>query len=65
MYFCADQYLCKHVLGVCQEVLRFWLERGVDGFRIDAMEALLEDRENLNEPRTFVDGQKPVGHHLL
>src|SRR5579884_110226 len=35
------------------EVLRFWLERGVDGFRIDALEVLLKDehfRDNAVNP---------------
>src|SRR6266700_1734308 len=32
------------------EVLHFWLERGVDGFRIDALEVLLKDEQLRNNP---------------
>ena len=32
------------------EVLRFWLERGVDGFRIDALEVLLKDEQLRDNP---------------
>ena len=33
-----------------EDVLRFWLERGVDGFRIDAISHLLEDTLLRDEP---------------
>ena len=36
------------------DVLRFWLERGVDGFRVDVMNHLIKDaqfRDNPAEPR--------------
>lgn len=32
------------------QVLRFWLERGVDGFRIDAVHHLIEDLELRDNP---------------
>jgi alpha-glucosidase len=32
------------------EVLRFWLERGVDGFRIDALEVLFKDEQFHDNP---------------
>ena len=31
-------------------VLRFWLDRGVDGFRLDALDRLVKDRELRDEP---------------
>ncbi len=35
-----------------EEILRFWLDRGVDGFRIDVAQALFKDRSlaDMNEP---------------
>src|SRR5205807_2778823 len=32
------------------DVLRFWLERGVDGFRVDALRQLVEDDALRNNP---------------
>jgi alpha-glucosidase len=33
-----------------QEVIRFWLDRGVDGFRVDAVDRLLKDRLLRDDP---------------
>jgi len=35
------------------EILRFWLDRGVDGFRIDVAQALVKDAELADEPEPF------------
>jgi alpha-glucosidase len=43
------------------DVLRFWLERGVDGFRVDALRQLVKDerfRDNLPNPE-WRPGQSP------
>jgi alpha-glucosidase len=36
-----------------EEILRFWLDRGVDGFRIDVAHALFKDAELRDEPEPF------------
>ncbi|KAL3866289.1 hypothetical protein ACJMK2_043596 [Sinanodonta woodiana] len=36
-----------------ENVLRFWLDKGVDGFRVDAVLALFEDIHLRDEPRSF------------
>ena len=43
------------------EVLHFWLERGVDGFRIDALEVLLKDEQFRDNPinPTWKPGDPP------
>ena len=32
------------------DVMRFWLDRGVDGFRVDALEVLLKDEQFRDNP---------------
>ncbi len=40
-----------NVLFILQDVLRFWLSKGVDGFRIDAAKHLFEAEDlSQNEP---------------
>jgi alpha-glucosidase len=36
-----------------EEILRFWLDRGVDGFRIDVAHGLYKDRQLRDEPEPF------------
>ena len=38
------------VVAAMQDVFRFWRERGVDGFRIDAIDRLLKDPELRDDP---------------
>jgi alpha-glucosidase len=38
------------VVAAMQDVVRFWLDRGVDGFRIDAIDRLLKDPELRDDP---------------
>src|SRR3954451_10736171 len=44
------------VVAAMQGVIRFWLERGVDGFRLDAIDRLLKDPD----PRDHPPGAAPV-----
>jgi alpha-glucosidase len=38
------------VVEAMQDVVRFWLERGVDGFRLDALDRLLKDADLRDDP---------------
>lgn len=43
-------------IGLFQNIIRFWIERGVDGFRVDAVPHLVEDAEFTDEERTYYEG---------
>src|SRR5690606_20864626 len=47
------------------DVLRFWLDRGVDGFRVDAIHHLIEDEELRDNPLNpdWREGQSPARRH--
>lgn len=38
------------LVGAMQGVVRFWLDRGVDGFRVDALDRLVKDAELRDDP---------------
>jgi alpha-glucosidase len=38
------------VVATMQDVVRFWLDRGVDGFRVDALTAIVKDAELRDDP---------------
>jgi alpha-glucosidase len=43
----------EDVRRAIDEVMRFWLDRGVDGFRIDVAHSLVKDKLLRNNPRLF------------
>jgi alpha-glucosidase len=51
------------VVAAMQDVLRFWLERGADGYRIDAIDRLLKDRELRDDPPASEPFGLPLGEH--
>ena len=54
------------VQAAMYDVLRFWLERGVDGFRIDALRQLVKDKQLRDNPPNpeWTPGENPY-HSLL
>ncbi|XP_067623923.1 maltase 2-like [Eurosta solidaginis] len=52
--FTTDQpdlnYRNPKVIAAMDEVMRFWLDKGVDGFRVDAINDLFEDEKLRDEP---------------
>jgi alpha-glucosidase len=53
------------VVAAMQDVLRFWLERGADGYRIDAIDRLLKDPELRDDPPASGPFGLPLGDHEL
>ncbi len=49
------------VVEAMQGIVRFWVERGVDGFRIDAIDRLMKDPDLGDDPRS----DEPFGLWLL
>ncbi|XP_011702147.1 PREDICTED: alpha-glucosidase-like isoform X2 [Wasmannia auropunctata] len=45
-------YENENVVNAMKDVMRFWLDKGVDGFRVDAIPHLCEDVRFLDEPLT-------------
>lgn len=43
------------VVEAMENVMKFWLEKGVDGFRVDAVNHLFEDEDFNDEPETGLD----------
>src|SRR5439155_1059787 len=41
----------EEVRAAMDDVMRFWLDRGVDGFRVDVAHGLVKDRDLRNNPR--------------
>jgi len=53
------------VVDAMQNVVRFWIERGVDGFRLDAIDRLVKDRELRDDPPSEEPFGLPLMEHEL
>ncbi len=49
------------VVAAMSDVVRFWIERGVDGFRIDAIDRLLKDPQLRDDPPATEPFALPLG----
>jgi len=55
-------YRNPEVLAAMQAVMRFWLDKGIDGFRVDVIEFILKDEQLRDEPENpDWDGVDPHG----
>jgi alpha-glucosidase len=54
------------VMAAMLDVLRFWLDRGVDGFRVDVVWHLVKDAEFRDNPLNpdWTPGQRPYDQHI-
>ncbi|XP_012529302.1 maltase 1 [Monomorium pharaonis] len=46
-------------------VLKFWLDLGIDGFRVDSAPFIYEDPKLRDEPRSFAEGTTPRDYNYL
>lgn len=51
---------CNHLVTAMLDVMRFWLEKGIDGFRVDAVNYMIADDERRNNP-----GEKFKQKHIF
>jgi alpha-glucosidase len=52
----------SEVASAVQNVIRFWRDRGVDGFRLDSVDTLVKDRELRDDPPATVPFGLPLRH---
>nr|XP_018907799.1 PREDICTED: maltase A3-like [Bemisia tabaci]XP_018907800.1 PREDICTED: maltase A3-like [Bemisia tabaci] len=55
-------YRSPYLVEEMKNILRFWLDRGVDGFRMDIVLALFEDERFLDEPPVDGTTLEPWNH---
>lgn len=65
--FLAEQpdlnYRNSAVVRAMEDVIRFWLERGIDGFRVDVIHKMLKDAQLRDNPPAPEDDPDPVRHY--
>jgi len=66
--FLAEQpdlnYRNPEVVRAMEHVIRFWLDRGVDGFRIDVIHKMVKDAALRDNPRPSPDEGHPLKHYF-
>jgi len=65
--FLAEQpdlnYRNPAVVEAMEDVIRFWLDRGVDGFRVDVIHKMVKDAALRDNPHPAPDEEHPVRHY--
>jgi alpha-glucosidase len=55
----------EEVRDAFDDILRFWFDRGIDGFRIDVCHAIIKDRELRDDPAVTPDDHPEVRRRAL
>ncbi|XP_050543700.1 maltase A1-like [Daktulosphaira vitifoliae] len=58
-------YRCPALVEEIKNVMRYWLDRGVDGFRFDAVPALFEVENLMDEPKSSKSDALPTDYDYL
>jgi alpha-glucosidase len=65
--FLAEQpdlnYRNPAVADAMDDIIRYWLDRGVDGFRVDVIHKMMKDAALRDNPRPAPDEEHPVRHY--
>ncbi len=59
------KFINKRMKNNFQDVLSFWVKKGVDGFRIDAIDTLWENNYDKDAPLSNKPGTVPVSETCL
>ena len=66
--FLAEQpdlnYCNPEVARAMEDTIRFWLDRGVDGFRVDVIHKLMKDAALRDNPPPPADAEHPLKHYF-
>ncbi|EFN63688.1 Maltase 1 [Camponotus floridanus] len=58
-------YSNSAVIQEMQNILTFWLDTGIDGFRVDSAAFIFEDKKLRDEPRSNATGETPQDYGYL
>lgn len=65
--FLAEQpdlnYRNPAVRQAMEDIIRFWLDRGVDGFRVDVIHKMMKDEALRDNPRPTPEEEHPIRHY--
>ncbi len=65
--FLAEQpdvnYRNPEAVRAMEDVIRYWLDRGVDGFRVDVIHKMVKDAQLRDNPRPAPEEEHPVRHY--
>jgi alpha-glucosidase len=65
--FLAEQpdlnYRNPEVVRAMEDAIRFWLDRGVDGFRVDVIHKMIKDAALRDNPRPTPEEEHPIRHY--
>jgi alpha-glucosidase len=65
--FLAEQpdlnYRNPDVVRAMEDIIRYWLDRGVDGFRVDVIHKMIKDAKLRDNPRPVPEEEHPIHHY--
>jgi len=65
--FLAEQpdlnYRNPDVVRAMEDVIRYWLDRGIDGFRVDVIHKMIKDVRLRDNPRPAPEEEHPIRHY--
>lgn len=56
-------YRSPAVVRAMEDVIRFWLDRGIDGFRVDVVHKMIKDADLRDNPPPPAEDADPVRHY--